>query len=100
MDNRNEKASLMRTEFFYAIVIVASSILSRNDSRLIKLVQCVNLIRRFLSFFPRIRSRSTHTHTFHPLCLDKLVCVCFITSTDSIDLLNLARKKRVRLNRS
>jgi len=60
--------------FFYAIVIVASSILSRNDLRLIKLVQCVNLIRRFLFFSPAF-DVVLHTHTFHPLCFNKLVCV-------------------------
>jgi len=85
--------------FFYAIVIVASSILSRNDLRLIKLVQCVNLIRRFLSFFPS-HSMSFYTHIHFIHCASISSCVCFVTSTDSVDLLNLARKKRVRLNRS
>jgi hypothetical protein len=99
MDNRNEKASLMRMELFSFMqyFIVASSILSRNDSRLIKLVQCVNLIRRFPSYSISFYTL-THTHFIH--CASISSCVCFITSTDSIDLLNLARKKRVRLNRS
>ena len=79
MDNsRNEIASLMRTElsFFMQYFIVASSILSRNDSRLIKLVQSVNLIRRFPSYSNSFYAH-TLTHTFYPLCFDKLVCVLY-----------------------
>jgi hypothetical protein len=74
---------------YVIIVVVASSILSRNDSRLIKLVQCVNLIHRFPSYSI---SFYAHTHFIH--CASISSCVCFITSTASIDLLNLARKEK------
>ncbi len=63
-----------RNFFFMQCVIVAASILSRNDSRLIKLAQCVNLIHRFPSYSI---SFYTHTHTFYPLCFDKFVCVLY-----------------------
>lgn len=78
---------------FYAILHLS---FSANDSRLIKLAQCVNLIRRFPSY-----SISFHRRHFPPLCIAKLIymCVCFITRIASLDLLKLARKERVRLNR-
>jgi hypothetical protein len=81
---------------FIFIVVIASSIHSRNDSRLIKRVQCVNLIRRFASFFlPYSVSFYIHTHFIH--CASISSCVCFITSADSIDLFNLARKKKSQI---
>ena len=64
--------------FFMQYFIVASSILSRNDSRLIKLVQSVNLIRRFPSYSISFYTHTlTLAHTYYPLCFDKLVCVLY-----------------------
>ena len=83
--------------FFYFFLCNTSSILSTNDSRLIKLVQCVNLIRRFPSYSISFYRR--HFPHCASLSLYGCVCVCFITRTASLDLLKLARKERVRLNR-
>jgi len=70
--------------FMQYFIIVATSILSRNDSRLIKLAQCVNLIRRLFLVFDL-----THPHTHFVHCASISSCMC----ADSPDLLKFGNER-------
>lgn len=71
------------TPFFsLSLLCNTSSILSANDSRLIKLAQCVNLIRRFPSY-----SIPFYRRHFPPLCIAKLIYMCVCVCALSLILL-------------